>query len=206
MVEATRARAAAPDFDLLDERELIEAAKQSREAFAVLYRRYVPTVYGYLYRRIGSHEIAEDLTAATFEKALRALPAFEWRGVPVSAWLIRIASRKLTDHFRTEARRATVPADPLEPPTTQVEFFLQPADQTDLATIVGEAEEVALVLEALDDIPERYRAAIVLKFISELTSEEAADALGCSRPTFAVLLHRSVKALQKAVERRGCVK
>lgn len=187
----------------LSEQSLVEAAKSSKDAFAVLYRAYLPTVYGYLVRRTGNREVAEDLTAATFEKALTALDDYEWRGVPFGAWLIRIASRKLTDHYRMETRRATDPVDPADACEAKLIFGERDVDAGDLATLIGDAEQVDLIIAALDDLSPRYRDAIVLRFLSELTSEEAAEALGCTRPTFAVLLHRSVKSLRKAVERRG---
>lgn len=189
-----------------EERDLVEAAKTSSAAFARLYEAYLPVVFGYLRRRTDSRELAEDLTAATFEKAIVALPAFEWRGIPFGAWLIRIASRKLTDHYRTEARRATDLVDPgtvLSDALTLSRECRRSPEAEDLSALAGEAEEFALALEALDDIPDRYRQAISLRLLSELTTEEAAEVMGCTKATFAVLLHRGIKALRRAVERRG---
>ncbi|RIK06399.1 MAG: hypothetical protein DCC49_11560 [Acidobacteria bacterium] len=190
----------------VEERDLVEAAKTSSAAFARLYEAYLPVVFGYLRRRTESRELAEDLTAATFEKAIVALPTFEWRGIPFGAWLVRIASRKLTDHYRTEARRAT---DLVDPDTVLNDGLALSRDLShasgfeDLSVAAGEAEEFALALEALDDIPDRYRQAISLRLLAELTTEEAAEVMGCNKATFAVLLHRGIKSLRRAVERRG---
>lgn len=205
MTQITGAR---PDFVLcgLEERDLVEAAKTSTAAFAELYEAYLPVVFGYLRRRTDSRELAEDLTAATFEKAIVALPTFEWRGIPFGAWLVRIASRKLADHYRTEERRATDLFDPGSVLTDGLDLsrdHLASSESEDLSTLASKSEEFAIALEALDDIPDRYRQAISLRLLSELTTEEAAEVMGCSKATFAVLLHRGIKALRREVQRRG---
>lgn len=185
----------------VEERDLVEAAKTSSAAFARLYEQYLPVVFGYLRRRTESRELAEDLTAATFEKAIVALPTFEWRGIPFGAWLVRIASRKLTDHYRTEERRATDLVDPgtvLSDALALSREHRRSPESDDLSALAGKAEEFALALEALDDIPDRYRQAISLRLLSELTTEEAAEVMGCNKATFAVLLHRGIKALRRS--------
>ena len=88
------------------DRELVARAVTDPEAFAELYRRHVDPIYRFAYRRSGSREVAEDVTSATFEKALRGLDRFEWRDGGVRAWLYRIASHELIDHHRRAGRDA----------------------------------------------------------------------------------------------------
>ena len=80
------------DAELEEERQLILAAQQDRAAFAPLYERYVDRIFAYIYTLTRDRELAEDVTAATFAKGLEELPRFEWRGVPYSSWLYRVAS------------------------------------------------------------------------------------------------------------------
>ena len=87
------------------ERELVERARSSPQAFSELYEHYMPLIYRYLLRRTGNAEAAEDLTATTFEKALRHLETFQWKQVSFSAWLCRIATNNLVDFYRREGRR-----------------------------------------------------------------------------------------------------
>ena len=77
-------------------------AKERRSP--ALYREYVPRIHAFAYRRTNSREVAEDVTAATFERAYRQLARFEWRGGGFGAWLFRIASNELTDHYRRQQR------------------------------------------------------------------------------------------------------
>jgi RNA polymerase sigma factor (sigma-70 family) len=81
-----------------DEADLVAAAQQDRAAFAPLYDRYARQIYRYCYRRLGSHEAAEDATSQTFVKALHGLGRYQdgsFRG-----WLFTIADRVVTDIYR----------------------------------------------------------------------------------------------------------
>src|ERR1700680_5265357 len=75
--------------ELEEERKEILAAQRDRAAFAPLYERYVDQIYAYAYTLTKDKEQAEDVTAATFAKAIEELPRFQWRGGPYSAWLYR---------------------------------------------------------------------------------------------------------------------
>jgi RNA polymerase sigma-70 factor (ECF subfamily) len=80
------------------EAELVAAAQRDRTAFAPLYDRYARPIYRYCYRRLGSHEAAEDATSQTFVKALHGLGRYKdgsFRG-----WLFTIADRVVTDVHR----------------------------------------------------------------------------------------------------------
>src|SRR5690606_4618638 len=63
-----------------------------------------PKIHAFAYRRSHSREVAEDVSAATFERAYRQLERFEWRGGGFGAWLFRIASNEINDHYRRKHR------------------------------------------------------------------------------------------------------
>src|SRR5487761_992946 len=79
------------------------AAQRDRAAFAPLYERYVDQIHAYAYTLTHNMEQADDVTAATFAKAMEELPRFEWRGVPYSAWLYRGASNLAARQARRPA-------------------------------------------------------------------------------------------------------
>src|SRR5476649_93950 len=89
--------------ELEAERLMIEAAQRDRAAFAPLYERYVDQIYAYAHTLTRNRELAEDVTASTFAKAIEDLPRFEWRGVPYSAWLYRVASNLVARQARRPA-------------------------------------------------------------------------------------------------------
>lgn len=176
-----------------DEPGLVERARTDPVAFETLYRRYVGAIHAFAYRRTRSQAVAEDVTAATFERAWRALPTFSWRGSGFRAWLFRIAANELADHFRREraaSRLTEHQRHDLEAVSRAARF--QNDDEDDVA-------EVLVVLGSLNP---RYQQAISLRFLAGLSHEEAAAAMGCSKPMMAVTLHRALRALQRAMRAR----
>ena len=175
--------------DRFDERALVESARRDPNAFAELYRRYVDRIYRYAMRRSNSTAIAEDVTSATFEKALRGLASYRWREPGIGPWLFRIASNELVDVYRRDDRQRAIASSLADQPP--------PAsfDASELADVDTE------LLAALAQIRPRYQRALMLRYFADLTNEEAAAAMGVSRSTMAVVLHRGAAALRKQLER-----
>ena len=178
---------AATDAALLDERTLVEQARSDPDAFAALYRRYVGRVHAFAYRRSGSREVAEDVTAATFERALRGLAGFEWRGGGFGSWLFRIAANQLADQHRGDSRDARA--------YEAVEAMAAGPDDGS----GGSGRAVGELRRALSTLRPRYQEAISLRYLAGLSHEEAAAALGVSKPVMAVTLHRALAALRRAM-------
>ena len=174
----------------LADEDLVERARTDPDAFAELYRRYVNRVHAFVYRRSRSTEIADEITSATFERALRALPGFRWREGGFQAWIYRIAANELASHYRRAQRqhseRGQRAARQLHEASTTVEH---PLDNDD-----GD-----LVLQALGRLNERYQRAITLRYLTGLSPEDAAHAMGLNKATLAVVLHRALGALRKAM-------
>jgi RNA polymerase sigma-70 factor (ECF subfamily) len=175
-----------------DERALVELARADPAAFAELYRRYLPRVHAFAYRRTGVIEVAEDITSAAFERALRNLDAFAWRPGGFGPWLFRIVANELADHYRRTGRAAS-------PRTAGAAVRLQAAAPRDPADEVGERAAVAELLAAMDRLSPRYQRALELRYLAGLTPDEAATALGTSKATMAVVVHRATRALRRAL-------
>jgi RNA polymerase sigma-70 factor (ECF subfamily) len=177
-----------------DERDLVERARADPEAFGELYRRYLPRVYAFAYRRTGVPDVAEDITSAAFERALRNFDAFTWRTGGFGPWLFRIAANELIDHYRRTARatsdRARIAAHALHGDG--------PPDPIDAVLGRDAAAEVLVAMTGLND---RYQRALSLRYLSDLSAAEAAAAMGTSRATMAVVVFRATRALRRALER-----
>ena len=101
-----------PPDDSTRIRALVELAQGGdTEAFGQLYDRYVTGVFRYVYFRVGSTQLAEDLTAETFLRALRSLHTFQWKGKDFSAWLTTIARNLINDHFKSRRVRSEFSTD-----------------------------------------------------------------------------------------------
>ena len=181
----------------LDEQSLVERARRDPDAFAALYRMYLDRIHAFAYRRTGSREVSEDITAATFERALRALPSFEWKGGGFGAWLFRIAANELNDHYRARYReRGERAQGALRLLGSE---RLEPADDEHGGFDAGDRDRL---LAALGGLRPRYQRAISLRYLAGLDASEAAEAMGCSKPTLAVTLHRALAALRRQLEAR----
>jgi RNA polymerase sigma factor (sigma-70 family) len=191
------AKAAASAASEADERALVERARHDSRAFAELYRKYVNRVYAFAYKRSGSTQVAEDVTSTTFERALRGMPTFEWRSGGFGSWLFRIAANELTNHYRQQGRTSSDKA--------QRAFRMYVSE----AVSGGEFDRVErmgstdVIREAMTGLNDRYQQVITLRFLSGLSHDDAARAMGMTKPVMAVTLHRAVTALRKAIEERG---
>ena len=168
------------------EHELIQLAKQDPQAFSLLYDRYVDRIYAYALRRTGDQDLAKDMTSVTFEKALRGLQRYRWRGVSFGAWLYRIARHEMLAHYRKQRRLVTLPLHLIS--AMNVEEMIQSRDQVD-----G-------LHAALARIPARDQELLALRFFEDLSSPEVAEVLGCSTNNVYVRLHRALKRLRKELE------
>lgn len=174
------------------ERDLVERARTSPEAFSELYEHYMPLIYRYLLRRTGNVDVAEDLTATSFEKALRHLEKFQWKDVSFSAWLYRIASNTLVDHYRREGRRRETTLQDLEGVL-----------RSPMGAGEEETERVALLMDLVQKLPQSYQHVLALKFYQDLNNDEMCQVLDVSKKTLTMKIYRSLKALRKLAAESG---
>ena len=169
--------------DLEEERRLILAAQRDRAAFAPLYERYVDQIHGYIYTLTKDRELADDVTAATFAKALEELPRFEWRGVPYSAWLYRVAGNALAREKR-------------KPAWAELAVDL-PDGSPDLADVAATSERAATVRAAVAALPDDQRQVVLLRFGGELRNKEIAAIMDRSEGAVKLLTFRALTALRR---------
>lgn len=93
---------------LQEELKIIERAKTDPYYFTPLYKKYYNSIFRYVYKRVDEEDAAYDITSNVFVKALGAIHKFEFRGVPFSSWLFRIAKSELYQSFRDKKITNTV--------------------------------------------------------------------------------------------------
>jgi RNA polymerase sigma-70 factor (ECF subfamily) len=173
------ARATLPET----ERALVEAAQRDPSCFAAIYDAHFERVYAYVVRRVRDRTEAEDVTADVFHHALKRLPRFEWRGVPVVAWLYRIAANMLIDRSKRAAHERGVPA-PAEP----------------AATGPDDVERGAQLFRLVDRLPTAQRDVVRMRFAEEKTIREIAAAIGRSEGAVKQLQLRALQRLRAHME------
>ncbi|HET7037152.1 MAG TPA: sigma-70 family RNA polymerase sigma factor [Thermomicrobiaceae bacterium] len=178
----------------------VAAAKRDPAAFAPLYERYVDAIYRYAYRRVGSHADAEDVTAQTFQKALAALPGYQWRGVPFGAWLFRIAANVIAQRGRRGSREVLV--DDLSYHLDRNDHNIAASDD-DPARLFEARAEAGELLAAIRRLPLDQQRVLVLKFARGLSNREIGEALGRSEGAVKQLTHRAVRTLRELLVTQG---
>jgi RNA polymerase sigma-70 factor (ECF subfamily) len=173
-------------------RGLVQRAQRGdRVALEELYLLHFDRIYSYLHMSVGSRHDAEDLTTQTFVKMLEAIGRFQWRSVPFSAWLFRIAHNLAMDHFR--ANRRWQPEEEV-PETVQGEE--RSAEEQALVSL-GQTSMMTLI----ERLSPEQRQVLTLKFVFRFSNAEAAAILGKSEGAVKSLQHRALASLQKHVTR-----
>ena len=182
-----------------EHRALVErAVAGEREAFAALYRQYLPTVYKFLYYRLNQNKaMAEDMTGEVFLRALRKVADFNWTGADFGSWLLRIARNLILDNAKSSRAKREILGDELPEDTT-------PEDCGTEAQVV-QAMTNEGVYAAIKKLSPDQRDVITMRFIQGLDVAEVAEAMGTKEGTVRTLQFRGLKALQKLLVKGGVV-
>jgi RNA polymerase sigma-70 factor (ECF subfamily) len=168
---------------------LVELARKGdTEAFGLLYDHYHGSVYRFIYYRVGSVSVAEDLLSETFFRALRSMGTFKWQGKDFGAWLMTIARNLTTDHFKAGRTRFEYSVEDMGAHDGQIEG----PETTVLASLTNEA-----LLGALRELPTEQQECLVMRFLQGLSIAETAKALGRSDGAVKQLQLRGVRNLAK---------
>jgi RNA polymerase sigma-70 factor (ECF subfamily) len=176
-----------------DEESLIRRAKQRDQvALTQLYEENFDRIYRYIVFKIGDRTEAEDMTQQVFLNAIQSISSYNWKGMPFSSWLYRIAHNQIVDHLRKKSKRITVPLDDSMP--------VQADDPRHTAEQKIEIEEIVVAAKGLTA---SQREVISLRFGGELSIAEVAKAMGKSEGAIKALQHSAIAALRKALGEGG---
>ena len=184
-----------PDPDLDPEgtrlRALVELARDGdAEAFGQLYDHYVSGVFRFIYYRVGSRQLAEDLTSETFVRGLRAIQRFTWQGKDFGAWLTTIARNLIADHFKSSRSRLEIVSDDVPEGRTTAR-----SPEEDVLSLISNE----MLFDAVNSLPPEQRDCILMRFIQGMSIAETAAALKRSEGAIKQLQLRAVRSLAKRV-------
>jgi RNA polymerase sigma-70 factor (ECF subfamily) len=187
----------APPADRTDEegseriRALVDLARGGdTEAFGQLYDHYVTGVYRLTYYRLGSKQLAEDITAETFVRALRSISSFTWQGKDFGAWLTTIARNLITDHYKSSRQRLELVVDAV-PERSDV----GPGPEAEVLASLSSAD----LMRAVQALPAEQRDCVLMRFMEGLSIAETAQVLDRSEGAIKQLQLRAVRNLAKSL-------
>jgi RNA polymerase sigma-70 factor (ECF subfamily) len=173
-------------------RRLVERAQTGdRRALEELYLLHFDRIYSYLHISVGNRHDAEDLTNQTFVKMLESIGRFEWRKVPISAWLFRIAHNLAMDHFR--ASRRLQPEEELPEP----EYAAEHSAEEEAFQAIGRRSMLAMI----ENLSHDQQQVLTLKFVFNFGNSEVATILGKTEGAIKSLQHRALATLHRQLSK-----
>jgi RNA polymerase sigma-70 factor (ECF subfamily) len=171
---------------LREELTIIEKAKRNPQFFAPLYNKYYEVIFRYIYKRVDEQEAAYDITSCVFIKAMGALNKFEFRGVPFSSWLFRIAKSELYQSFRDQKARRTINIDSV----TIVQMVDEICDDRS-------EENRGKLLKSLTLLKENELQLIEMRFFEKRSFREIGEIIGLTENNAKVKTFRALAKLKK---------
>lgn len=171
---------------------LVLKAKSDPAAFRPLYEKYYKRIFLFVLHRTGEKEVSADITSQVFLKALSGLDKYEFRGLPFSSWLFRIAINECNTLFRKSKSVRTVVLEDHHAERVYEEMFGE-----------NTAEELRRKLpRILQELKPQELQLIELRFLEERAFKEVAEILNISETYAKVRTYRILDRMKKLFLRK----
>ena len=160
-----------------------------RKIFSQIYDKYIDKIYRFIFLKVNSQEIAQDLTSETF---LRGWESFQTKNEEIEniqAFLYRIARNLVTDHYREKGKAKVISA----------EYWEVTDPRQNLAEKSLLESDIDNIRMALFSLKEEYQDVIIWHYLDDLPIQEVAKMMGRTEEATRVLLHRALKNLRNVI-------
>lgn len=192
----------AVSFENLSDHELIEATKNGdKDAFAEIVSRYQNPLTNYIYRMLNDYEEAVDLAQESFVRVFFAIERYH-SDYAFSTYIYRIATNLAISEIRKRKRRKVFSLTGLFQAEGNEEIEFQPMDEKPLPedSLIND-EQRKVIEKAIVALPEKYRAAIVLREVEGKTYDEVATILGLGLGTTKSRISRGRGILREKISK-----
>jgi RNA polymerase sigma-70 factor (ECF subfamily) len=180
-----------------EEKLLINEAKTSNESFVKLYDYYYPKILGYSFRRTLDLNLSKDITSETFLKAFTGIGKYQWKGIPFSSWLFRIASNEMNMLDRKKKYKPDSLTDLKERGVFEiVDNASLDEEKNELEKQLQQSNDFVNVQQKLLLLPVKYQEVIALKYFEEKSIKEIVEILEIKEGTIKSLLSRGIEKLK----------
>ena len=168
----------------------------SSRQFGDTYNEYVDKIYRFVFLKVNSQPIAQDLTSETFTKTLEYLRKNKEEEVEnIQAFLYRTARNLVFDYYRQKSRQDV----PLEYESKNiVDKVVSDIDSPSLA--LEHNEQIFEIKKALQGMEDEYSDIVTWHYVEDMSVKEISDILGRPEGTIRVMLHRGLKELRSRLE------
>ncbi|HEY6159881.1 MAG TPA: sigma-70 family RNA polymerase sigma factor [Bacteroidia bacterium] len=175
-----------------EELAVIEAAKSDKAHFELIYNRYHEQIFRYIYQRIDDKDTAFDVVQQVFLKAMTNLHKFEYKGVPFSSWLYRIAKSEVYDLLRKKQHLRSVNIDDV-----QLGDMMQ--DMQEETNLEKYGQRLAVAVAELD---EEDLQLVEMRFFEKRPFKEIGEILNITENNAKVKLYRILEKLKKILTKK----
>ena len=167
----------------------IERAKEDPGAFEVLYRKYYPDIYRFVFKKVQDKDETADIVSRVFVKSFNNIQQFRYKRIPYSAWLYRVAINEANQYFNSNKVRHVV-----------IDEHLKSSIAFELSTDHGRQELIEQLPAVLNQLKPLELELIELRFYEGMSYRQIGDILNMSENTCKVKTFRTLKRLKKIMK------
>lgn len=157
---------------------------REKDEFSLIYDEYITKIYRFVFLKVNTSEIAEDLSSEVFARTWKEFNRKEIKNI--QAFLYGVARNLIADYYRTGEKRKIV----------AIEATFDVQDEDDLQNRVNIDSDMEMVRKALSDINEDYQNYIIWRYLEELSISEIAEIIDKSEESVRVGVHRALQSLK----------
>lgn len=173
---------------LLIEKSQIEASKRNPACFEPLYNSYHDQIFRFIYQRVSDKDIAADVCSEVFVKALTGISKYEYRGLPFSSWLYRMASNEIIQLARQNNKCRTINID-----DAHLGLMMQEMDEKENEGLIEK------LIHSLADLNEYELQMIEMRFFENRPFAEIGEILNITENNAKVKTYRLLEKLKKLI-------
>ncbi len=191
-VRMEKSNKAVSEEAMQSEWEQIKAAQANPAHFRPIYNKYYNPIFRFVFRRTADEALTADLCSQVFLKALQKLSKYEYKGVPFSAWLYRIASNEVAQYFRETSKNRVVSLE-----TEHLDHL-----QDEMEEPQGQQRREAMI-KAFDDLRDSEVELIEMRYFEQRPFKEIADILGLTESNAKIKTYRTLEKMKKIILRNS---
>lgn len=174
------------EAEIQHEYTILEQSKKNPMAFGELYEKYYDRIFNFIFRQTDDEDLTADLCSQAFLIALKNLERYEFRGVPFSAWLYKIASNEVNKHYRKQKGSKVFSIE-----EARIRELIEQADE------ISNEETIQQLMNYLKELPTEMLQVLELRFFEDKDFKEIAFILDITESGAKMRTYRALDRLRK---------
>ncbi len=179
------------EIQITSEQKLVEAAKKDKENFRPIYNKYYEIVFRFIYQRTGDQITTSDIVSEVFYKALENIDKYQFRGLPFSSWLLRIAHNETIKNYRKISKSRVVKLE-----TNHLQNLTPEENENHIE------ELKPFLLKALEDLKIEDLQLIEMRFFEGRPFKEMAEILNKKESAVKMKVYRTLEKLKVLLQKK----